>query len=130
MKKLAYLTISLLLCLLQCPAHAQNIAVESFVLEETDLTAITPGTMIKDHNGEVCALIKLETTQKGFTFDVGMLGVRKVLEKPGEIWVYVPYGIRKISIMHPQLGILKNYQLPLPIDKGRTYIMKLTSGNV
>ncbi|MBQ8855213.1 MAG: TonB family protein, partial [Bacteroidales bacterium] len=59
-----------------------------------------------------------------------MLGVIDVVEHPAEIWVYVPFGIRKMTIQHPQLGILRDYQFPCAIEKGRTYIMKLTAGNV
>ena len=110
--------------------QAQELAVQSFVLAETDLTANTPGTMIQDQNGNVCALIKVETTQKGFTFDVGVLGVMSVVEQPGEIWVYVPFGVRKITVRHPQLGVLRDYQIPCAIEKGRTYIMTLTAGTV
>lgn len=110
--------------------QAQELAVQSFVLAETDLTANTPGTMVQDQNGNVCALIKVETTQKGFTFDVGVLGVMSVVDQPGEIWVYVPFGVRKITVRHPQLGVLRDYQIPCAIERGRTYIMKLTSGTV
>ena len=119
------LTFACIICL-----QAQELAVQSFMLAETDLTANTPGTMVQDQNGNVCALIKVETTQKGFTFDVGVLGVMSVVEQPAEIWVYVPFGIRKITIQHPQLGMLRDYQIPCAIEKGRTYIMKLTAGNV
>jgi len=110
--------------------QAQELAVQSFVLAETDLTANTPGTMVQDQNGNVCALIKVETTQKGFTFDVGVLGVMSVVEQPGEIWVYVPFGVRKITVRHPQLGVLRDYQIPCAIEKGRTYVMTLTAGTV
>ena len=111
-------------------ASAQEMSVQSFALAENDLTAMTPGTMKHDQNGNVAALIKVETTQKGFTFDVGMLGVIDVVEHPAEIWVYVPFGIRKMTVQHPQLGMLRDYQFPCAIEKGRTYIMKLTAGNV
>ena len=129
MKKLLLLfTVLLGICAIQ--VNAQNIAVQSFELSPTDLTANTPGTMVKDQNGEVCALIKLETTQKGFTFDVGVLGVTSVVEQPAEIWVYVPYGVRKITIQHPRLGMIRDYQIPCTIEKGRTYVMKVTAGTV
>ena len=126
--KRLYIIIAILLSIHS--AFAQSISVESFTLAPTDLTANTPGTLVNDQNGNVCALIKVETTQKGFTFDVGVLGVTSIVEQPAEIWVYVPFGIRKITIQHPQLGILRDYQLPCSIDRGRTYIMKLTSGTV
>ena len=111
--------LSILILTLSCIAgvQAQELAVQSFVLAETDLTANTPGTIVKDQNGNVCALIKVETTQKGFTFDVGVLGVMSVVEQPGEIWVYVPFGVRKITVQHPQLGVLRDYQIPCAIKR-------------
>ena len=129
MKRIATV-IALVLGLFSLEAGAQNLAVESFVLAETDLTANMEGTIVRDQNGEKCALIKVETTQKGFTFDVGILGVTSVVERTGEIWVYVPFGIRKITIQHPELGTLRDYALPCAIEKGRTYILKLIAGTV
>ncbi|MBR5498768.1 MAG: PEGA domain-containing protein [Bacteroidales bacterium] len=130
MRKTASIIIAFVCGLISVHLHAQNIAVESFVLAQTDLTANTPGTMVRDQNGEICALIKVETTQKGFTFDVGVMGVTSVVEHPAEIWVYVPFGVRKITLQHPQLGMLRDYQIPIPVEKGRTYVMKLISGVV
>ena len=91
---------------------------------------MTAGTMIQDQNGNPCALIKLETTVNDFTFEVGILGVRETKRVGGEIWIYVPFGVRKITLSHPQLGIIRDYPFPCPIDKGRTYIMTLITGNV
>ena len=105
--------------------QAQDMSVQNFYLAEMDLTANTPGTMIEDQNGNVCALIKVETTLDGYTFDVGTLGISEVKRVGGEIWVYVPFGVRKISISHPQLGVIRDYPFPCAIEKGRTYILKL-----
>ncbi len=107
-----------------------QIAVSSFSLLENDLTANTTGTMVLDQNGDKCALIKVETTQTGFTFDVGQLGVTKTVQKPGEIWVYVPAGVRRITVSHAQLGILRDYDLGMAVQKARTYLLKLTTGKV
>ena len=74
---------------------AQSISVSSFRLLENDLDANTAGTMERDQNGEVAALIKVVTTQTGFTFDGGALGIVKTIQKPGEIWVYVPRGLKR-----------------------------------
>jgi formylglycine-generating enzyme required for sulfatase activity len=110
---------------------AQNIIVQSFQLDEMDLTANTTGSIVYDLNGDKCALIKVETTQKGFTFDGGMLGVMKVDDSHvGEIWVYVPDKLSHLSIAHPQLGMLRNYDLGQSVKKGRTYILKLSTGTV
>ena len=109
---------------------AQEMSVKSFYLAETDLTANTPGTMVYDQNGNVCALIKVETTLDGFSFDVGSLGISETKRVGGEIWLYVPFGIRKLTLSHPQLGVIRDYQIPCPIERGRTYIMSLVTGTV
>lgn len=120
--------ISLFLCALSF--RAQSISVSSFKLLETDLTANTAGTMEFDQNGEIAALIKVVTTQTGFTFDGGALGIVKTVQKPSEIWVYVPRGLKKITISHPQLGVLRDYYFPVAIEAARTYEMILVSGEV
>ncbi len=122
----------LLLAILLVPVlQAQDISVTRFYLNETDLTANTRGTTVLDQNGDKCALIRIQTTQKGFSFDVGSAGVQKVEDHHvGEIWVYVPFGVRHISIRHPQLGSLVNYSFPINIQKARTYIMEITSNKV
>ena len=91
-------------------------SVRAFYLAETDLDANTAGTMMYDQNGEVCAIIKLETSLDGFTFDVGSLGVRDVRRVGGELWIYVPFGVRRITLSHPQLGVIRDYQFPVPIE--------------
>lgn len=108
-------------------AYGQEMSVKSFYLAETDLTANTPGTMVYDQNGNVCALIKIETTLDGFSFDVGSLGISETKRVGGEIWLYVPFGIRKITLSHPQLGVIRDFALPCAIEKGRTYILKLNA---
>ena len=109
---------------------AQNINVTSFKLLENDLTANTTGTIERDQNGEPAALIKVVTTQQGFVFDGGMVGVVKTKQGVGEVWVYVPHGIKKITIQHPQLGVLRDYYFPLAVDKAKTYEMVLSTGKV
>lgn len=109
---------------------AQNISVKSFRLLETDLTANTAGTMKRDQNNEVSALIKVVTTETGFAFDGGMLGIVGAEQRTGEIWVYVPQKSRKITLSHQKLGVLRDYYYPVPVEAGRTYEMVLTTGKV
>ena len=109
---------------------AQSLSVESFRLLENDLTANTRGTMMRDQNGEVAALIRVVTSEKGFVFDGGMMGIVGTKQDVGEILLYVPHGIQKITIKHDQLGVLRDYYFPIPIEKARTYEMKLFSGRV
>lgn len=116
--------------LFSCVVMAQELSVDSFSLLENDLTANTYGTMERDQNGEVAALIKVVTSETGFAFDGGMMGIVKTVQKTGEIWVYVPHSIQKITISHQQLGVLRDYYFPIAIEKARTYELKLTAGKV
>ena len=124
-------TMAMLFCIYTtCCSFSQSISVSSFKLLDSDLTANTAGTMEQDQNGDVAALIKVVTTQTGFSFDCGAMGVVKTLQKPSEIWVYVPHGVKKMTIAHPQLGLLRDYYFPIPIEAARTYELVLVSGTV
>ena len=132
MKRLCFTFLMLVFGLL---AQAQSISVKEFYCAENDLTARYHGTSVEDQNGNICALIKVETIEKGlWSFDVGALGVTKTefqnANHPAEIWVYVPFGVTWISIQHEQLGKLSRYNFPCSIEKGCTYVMKLTTGRV
>ena len=120
----------MLLVLIATSLSAQNISVSSFKLLENDLTANTYGTSEKDFNGEIAALIKVVTTEQGLVFDGGMVGIVKTKQGVGEVWVYVPHGIKRITVQHHQLGVLRDYYFPIPIEKARTYEMVLTTGRV
>ena len=124
------LVFSLLFGFVWTDLPAQNISVKDFRLLETDLTANTVGTMKRDQNNEVAALIKIVTTETGFVFDGGMLGTVATVQKTGEIWLYVPQKARKITISHQQLGVLRDSYYPCTIEAGRTYEMILSTGKV
>lgn len=110
-------------------ATAQNkIQVTSFQRMETDVTARITAPK-KDQNGEVCALIRIVTTEKDFMFEPDALGVVARENKPGEIWLYVPRGARRISIMHEKYGVLRNYFYPDIIDRATTYEMEISAGD-
>ena len=120
----------LIILLLTCFSHpvwGQSISISSFRDMPDDITAVAHGTTVMDQNGEKCALIKVETTQTGFSFDVGTLGVVKTTYEPGEVWVYVPYGVKRISISHPSFGILRDFSFPHALEKGKTYLLKLST---
>lgn len=116
------------------PVVAQNMAIASFKMDEADQTANVSPTMKRDINGDKSALIKIITTQKNFSFDVGSLGVTATewqnSEHPGEIWLYVPAGVFRMTIQHPQFGTIKDFDLGQRLQKGRTYVMELTSDQV
>lgn len=122
MKRLYWIILTILL-FIPSILYGQELKIKSFYLAETDLTANTPGTMEYDQNGNLCALIKVETVLDGFTFDVGTMGITEAKKQTAEYWVYVPFGIKKITVQHPKFGTVREYPIPCYIDKGRTYIM-------
>lgn len=125
-----FLTFYLILLAYYWTSNAQSLSVESFRLLDTDLTANTAGTMERDQNGNVAALIKVVTTQTGFSFDGGMAGIVRTVQKTGEMWVYVPAGIQKLTISHQQLGMLRDFALPISVEAARTYEMRLASAEI
>lgn len=124
----------ILMCITYISVHSQSMSVASFVLDEKDLTANAEGSIKYDLNGDKCALIKIETTEHNFSFDVGSIGITEVISQnaqhPGEIWLYVPHGVKSITIQHPIHGIIRDYDLGQRVKKGKTYILKLTSEQV
>lgn len=120
----------LFLFFLTISVNGQNISVSSFKLLDNDLTANTTGTSYTDQNGQKAALIKIVTSKDNFSFDCGSLGIVKIEKKPSEIWLYVPRGVRRITISHPTLGVLRDYEFPLQIEGARTYEMVLTTDEI
>ena len=105
--------------------YAQQLSVQKFDFVETDKTAISDKTKMIDQNGLLCALIKVKTPLQRFSFDVGSLGIIKTEQHKGEIWVYVPEGVKRITISHQQYGVLRDYDLGLTIKRGKTYHLQL-----
>ncbi|MFI3299205.1 MAG: leucine-rich repeat protein [Rikenellaceae bacterium] len=103
--------------------------VKSFSELPNDMTARVEAPL-KDQNGEVCAVIKIETTYTDFNFSVGMMGVTKVVQQKGEIWVYVPHSVNRLTLSHAQLGVLRDYFFPVPIKAATTYLLQLSTGKV
>ena len=75
MKKKLYLTILLLFFSLLVQAQNQKFSVKSFEPHPTDMTASSLEGKRIDQNNEVAALIKTATTETGFNFEAGALGV-------------------------------------------------------
>jgi len=121
--------ISLLCCVaFVLQTMAQNMKVLDFKLLDKDLTANTRGTKKIDMNGETAALIKIQTPERGFTFDGGTLGIVATEDHEGEIWLYVPRRSMKLTIHHKNYGVLRDYVYPIPIQGGRTYEMFIDIG--
>ena len=100
-----------------------------FYRDEADLTARLHPVM--NDNAQNCALLKIITTEKNFVFEPDALGMcRDVEYKTAEVWLWLAPGSRRLTIKHPQLGQLRNYEYPMAIEPSTVYVMKLTTGKV
>lgn len=102
----------------------EEISVTKFSCLTNDLTArvIAPK---RDQNNEVCAIIKIVTKDKSLFFEPDALGITAREDQPGEIWLYVPRGAKRITIKHERFGIIRNYFYPEPINEAMVYEMML-----
>ena len=107
-------------------AFAQHMSVESFRYLENDLSART--AKVEDINNELCALIRLNTPERGFEFTG--CNVEKTEQKTGEIWVFVSPGVKFITIKHRDFGVIINYPFPESINSGCVYEMKLRTARI
>lgn len=100
---------------------AQRFAVESFKVLSNDVTAfIEP---VNDLNDEACGLIKVMAADD-FVFSTP-LGIVKRIDKIGEIWLFVPKGTKKLTIKHADLGVLRDYVLPVKVESHVSYELRL-----
>ena len=121
MNKLKHLLVALLM--LPLAGMAQEIKIEDFQKLERDMSART--AKVKDVNGDLCALLKIETTEKGFEFSG--CNIEKTEQKTGEIWLFASPGVKFITIKHKDFGVLRNYQFPQSIESDVVYQIKLST---
>jgi len=127
MKRILFL--SLLLLGGSWMVSAQNIAVKSFKTLTNDLDARVNFPK-KDQNGDLCAIIKVVTSENGFSWDGGQSGIWAAEKKTGEYWLYIPQGSKRLTIKHEQLGTLSDYLYPESIAKATVYELVLSTGKV
>mgnify|MGYP003290497975 CR=1 FL=1 len=119
----------LFLSLFSLHFNAQELKIESFKLLEKDLDAqvLFPK---EDMNGNKAAIIKVVTSETGFTFDTGTTGIVATEQQVGEIWVYVPAKAKKITIQHPIHGVIRDYFFPISIKKATVYELRLITSKI
>jgi formylglycine-generating enzyme required for sulfatase activity len=106
-----------------------DISVKSFRKLESDMTARIDAPKL-DQNGKTCAIIKVVTTQKDFVWETDALGIVAAEQKVGEYWLYIPWGAKRLTIKHAQLGVLRDYLYPMTIEQATVYELVLTTGRV
>lgn len=107
--------------ILSVTASAQSFKVESFRMLDNDVTSFVDP--VKDLNDEGCALIKVEGSPD-FVFSTP-LGIVKRIDKVGETWIYLPKGSKKITIKHPQWGVMRDYAFPEKLRSLVSYELRL-----
>ncbi|GHT42363.1 hypothetical protein AGMMS49965_13720 [Bacteroidia bacterium] len=124
----SFLTIIILL-LVGTMGFSQNIAVQSFAPDESDQSARITSKRT-DANNKTCAMVKIETPLKleDITFDAGMVGIEHSEQKTGEIWVWLSPGAQRLTIIHKDLGSVRNYDFGSSLKEATVYILKLKSG--
>ncbi len=131
-----YALVAMLACSLSAMA---DMRVRDFTLLDTDVDALVTEP-VRDHiSGKYCAIIKIITTQTGFSFDLGIMGAPEKItykENLGEIWVYMPVSARKLKIAHPRFGQLDTdtqdgyYWFPKGgLDEAKCYRLVLNTGS-
>lgn len=103
-------------------AKAQQFSVESFKILTNDVTSFV--NPVRDLNGNACALIKVPVPSD-FVFSTP-LGIVKREDKIGEIWLYVPNGTVRLTIKHPQWGVVRDYRLPSKLESHVAYELRLS----
>jgi len=84
--------------------------------------------IVKDGQGNRCALIKVVTEIKDLRFDTGMFKVIKVKKHNGYYTINIPMDCRSITIYNDSYkgsSALKNYEFPIRLESGKMYEMKL-----
>lgn len=116
----------LILFLLQSICTAAQVRISDFKLAVADGAASDVRTSLQDPDGRLCAVLKLETRQTGWTFDAGLAGIMDTRFETGVIWLYVPASARKLTVAHKEYGVLRDWSFPVSLEPGRTYTMKLS----
>jgi len=89
-----------------------------------DYTAQLTHPINDEVNGGKAALIKIQTTEREFSFELGSFVPVDIVEKTGEIWLYVPGGTRRLTIKNKDFGVIR-YNIEIPINGGKTYELRL-----
>ena len=99
-------------------AQAQNFEVTKCEEDLFDLSART--NPVKDMNGKACAVLKVMVPDRDFEIE-GNMGTVKIVRKTGEIDVYVPEGTKKIAIRHKTQGVIRAYEISIPVQQMSAY---------
>ena len=113
-----YVVLSFFLWPLMVMGQQADFEIRNFHERTTDLSAISSN--YKDLNKQPAALIRFTVRDPQFEFSSnwGILGMER---KTGEVYLYVPQDTKRLTIRHPRLGVLQDYEIPVRIKSKVTY---------
>lgn len=118
-----YIAIALaLLC--KCVLWAQEVKVQSFELDQTDLTAQHEN--VKDSNGDMCALIKVQIMDDKVKFEGDV--IKQAETSPNEYHVFVIDGTQRLKLSASNAMPVEVEFSKYGIDEvkgGLTYVLKM-----
>ena len=118
-------TIALLIGILE--TRGQTCVVKSFRWEDPrDVKGMPKPEM--DLAGKKCAIIKVETGQKGYVFDFGLTGnAVAAVQKDSALWLWVPAGAKDVMIKNKSLKVNCVYPLGTELEDKENYVMVLSA---
>ena len=113
--------------LLACSfCRAQSVSLTDFKPLLSDQTALREKTSRTDVDGCTCALLKISTSESGWSFDAGLPGIMDTHYAEGEIWLYLPCTVRALTVSHRSYKPLIDWHIPVTLESGCTYSVKLS----
>lgn len=103
-------------------SFSQELKVNKVIMAETDVAARE--NPVKDANGTASAIVKARLVLKDIRFSSD-LGIIKTEEKNGEIWLWVPSGTKKISVITSRYDTT-TVNTPYPLEEYSVCIVLFT----
>ena len=122
MKRIVSIIISVLLPVL---AAGQSVYVADFKPEASGASDDLESVSVTDASGNICSVVKVLSSDAGWTFDAGLAGIVDVRNEKGSICLYIPATARTLSFSHPKYGAVQDWIIPQTLQPGCVYSLKL-----
>ena len=110
-RRVVAVTVCIVAAFTALTVQGANLVVRNFRSLPTDQTAINRETMKRDQNGKTAALVKIYTPLdiEQTYISNGVMGVVARVNKPGQIWLYIPARSQSIEITNQKYSPLRYY---------------------
>ena len=107
-------------------------SVSDFYMDQSDMSATDmTNTYKKDKDKRLMAIIKVKTKNSddpvdAYKFNFGS-NYHEVVKVENELWVYVQYGAKRVTIMRSGYETLKDHSMGVTLQSGKVYRMELSA---